>query len=192
MDGQLHYYDYDEQFNLIATHQRGTPGSFLPNEPVLFPELDQLKRVYISTHNNTPSKAISFMLPYNCKPSKMPYAGAIVGSYTSILAPTLNLNQPTGHKERYKIISKTWRASFSTLHPDTNRFLIESQLDSNQGEELSKITTAIKKLQVIPTMKVMLHKIINWRESFSFLSGEYLRKQRRRGEPANSPVLVTM
>ena len=39
--------------------------------------------------------------------------------------------------------------------------MIESQLDSNQDEELIKITTVIKKLQVIPTMKVMLHKIIN-------------------------------
>ena len=101
------------------------------------------------------------MLPYNCKPSKIPYAGAIIGSYTSILSPTLNLNQSTGHKEKYKIISKAWRASFSTLHPDTNRFLVESQLDSNQDEELIKITTTIKKLQIIPTMKVMLHKIIN-------------------------------
>ena len=45
IDGQLHYYDHDEQFNLIDTHQRGIPGSFLPNEPVSFPELDQLKRV---------------------------------------------------------------------------------------------------------------------------------------------------
>ena len=91
----------------------------------------------------------------------IPYAGAIIGSYTSTLAPTLNLNQPTRHKEKYKVISKAWRASLSTLHPDTNRFLVESQLDSNQDEELIKITTAIKKLQVIPTMKVMLHKIIN-------------------------------
>ena len=47
------------------------------------------------------------------------------------------------------------------MHADTAKFVRESQLATSEEVGLSKIMKVIKNLQVMPTIKVMLHKIIN-------------------------------
>ena len=127
--------------------------------------MNQLKRIHVSNPNTTPIKAISFMLPYRNPNSNIKYvtplAGAIVGSYSNSFMPSIDLSLNNSKKEHFRTTPKAWRASFSTMHADTAKFVRESQLATSEEVGLSTIMKVIKTLQVIPTVKVMLHKVVN-------------------------------
>ena len=139
-------------------------GMYEPGNPQPCPQMNQLKRIQVSNRNTTPIKAISFMLPYGSLKSNIKYvtplAGAIVGSYSNSFMPSIDLSLHNSKKEHFHTISKAWRASFSTMHADTAKFVRESQLATSKEIGLSKIMKVIKNLQVMPTIKVMLHKTI--------------------------------
>ena len=47
------------------------------------------------------------------------------------------------------------------MHPDTMKFVNESGLQYNVEKGVSELTKTIRNLRVLPSLKVMLHKIIN-------------------------------
>ena len=76
VDGKLRYYRMDDQSNLIATHLWGDPGTYIQGWTEPFPDLNELKRIYVSNPQMPNIKAISFMLPHrgDIKLKKLPYA----------------------------------------------------------------------------------------------------------------------
>ena len=95
----------------------GTPGTYAPGNPQPYPQMNQLKRIHVSSPNTTPINAISFMLPYRNPNSNIKYvtplAGAIVGSYSNSFVPSIDLSLNNSKKQHFRTISKAWRASFS-------------------------------------------------------------------------------
>ena len=98
------------------------------------------------------------MLPYR-KSTSYFKAGAIIGSYTHPLAHKVE----NKHSEKgiYPQLAKLWRSSLSTMHPDTMKFVNESGLQYDVEKGVSELTKTIRNLRVLPSLKVMLHKIIN-------------------------------
>ena len=138
------------------------PGTYMEGWTEPFPDLNELKRIYVSNPLVPNFKVISFMLPHkdDFKSKKLPYAGALMGYYYSSLVPIDNTKQ-VYEKSAYKAISKKWRASHSTLHDTTKQFINEARIDTSDDIGLSKLMKTVRELLVSPEMKVMIHKIVN-------------------------------
>ena len=153
-NGNLTFYSTNPDGIIDETDQIGLPGSLAPNHNTPYPNLNELKRIHVSFDK----QVINFMLPYR-KSTSYFKAGAIIGSYTHPLAHKVE----NKHSEKgiYPQLAKLWRSSLSTMHPDTMKFVNESGLQYDVEKGVSELTKTIRNLRVLPSLKVMLHKIIN-------------------------------
>jgi len=99
------------------------------------------------------------MLPYR-KSTSYFKAGAVIGCYTHPLAH--KIENPHTEKGIYPQLAKLWRSSLSTIHPDTMKFVNGSGVQYDAEKGISELTKTIRNLRVLPSLKVMLHKIINY------------------------------
>ena len=157
-DGLLHYYTQDHDSILTDAQMSGLPGTRVLESPVPYPTLNQLKRVHTSKTNSPNLILINFMLPHRADKDDLPFGGAIPGSYFYSKLPKLKLT--SSGNATYRVLSKHWRSSFSVLHPRTQQFLVDSN-HNQDGNELKQLVRAISNLQLPPSMRVMLHKIVN-------------------------------
>ena len=88
-------------------------------------------------------------------------SSAILGFYSNDFVPSIDITVPRDSTNLCRTISKAWRASFSTMHKRTEKLVHDSQIVVADDIGLSSVIKAIKNIQVVPAMKVMLHKIIN-------------------------------
>ena len=133
---------------LTDTGTSGQPGTRVPDSPVPYPTLNQLKRIHISKLGHPNPTVINFMLPHRADQDELPFAGAIPGSYFFLQLPKLKLTSPGN--TTYRMLSKQWRSSFSVLHRRTQQFVVDS---GHQGDkDLRQLAKAISKLQLPPSM----------------------------------------
>ena len=103
--GLLHYYTHDHNSTLTDTDMNGQLGTRVPESPVPYPTLNQLKRVHISKLGLPNPKVINFMLPHRADKDELhvPYAGAIPGSYLYSQLPKLKLT--SAGNATYRVLS---------------------------------------------------------------------------------------
>jgi len=112
----LTYYtrDPDDDLMINRSHQSGQPGQRVDHSSQNYPRLDDLKRVYISKHNNQihlVSWALSqYSLPPKKKTEIIQFAGLTAGSYSNKLG--------NDHTK----VSKQWRISNNKRHDHISQF----------------------------------------------------------------------
>ena len=80
-NGRLHYYTQDHESTLTDTGLCELPGTRIPDSPIPYPALNELKRIYTSKAEPPNLKVICFMLPHETQKDILPFAGAIPGTY---------------------------------------------------------------------------------------------------------------
>ena len=140
----FHYYTQDDNCTLTDTGICELSGTRVPDSPIPYPTLNQLKRVHTSKLEPPNHKVISFMLPHRTDRDNLPFAGAIPGTYFYSQLPKLTLVTPGN--ATFRTLSKQWRLSSSTIHPRTQQFIDDSGPNA-QGNH------ALKHLQSITFFK---------------------------------------
>ena len=123
-NGRLHYYTQDHESTLTDRGLCELPGTRVPDSPIPYPALNELKRIHTSKVEPPNLKVICFMLPHKKQKDILPFAGAIRGTYFHSQSPKVKLNTPGNATSR--ALSKQWRLSSSTIHPRTQQFINDS------------------------------------------------------------------
>ena len=71
-NGLLHYYTQDDKSTLTDAGIRVLPGRRVPDSPIPYPTLNELKRIQISKLEPPNLKVISFMLPHRADKDNLP------------------------------------------------------------------------------------------------------------------------
>ena len=186
-NGRLHYYTQDHESTLTDTGLCELPGTRVPDSPIPYPALNELKRIYTSKAEPPNLKVICFMLPHKKQKDILPFAGAIPGTYFHSQFPKMKLN--TAGNATFKALSKQWRLSSSTIHPRTQQFINDSGLNAHGSQALKPLIKVASKLQVPPPMRVMLHRLINNALYMGVVAHDY--QIQKKGVQPNADILVS-
>ena len=186
-NGLLHYYIQDHKSTLTDTGLCELPGTRVPDSPIPYPLLNELKRIHTTKLEPPNFKVIGFMLPHKADKDCLPYAGAIPGAYFSTLLPKLKLT--TSGNATFRTLSKHWRQASAIIHPKTKKFIDESGPDVQGDHALKSLIKTVGKLQIPPPMRVMIHKLINNALYMGIIAHNY--QLHIKGVQLNSVILVS-
>ena len=127
------------------------------------------------------------MLAHKADKDILPFAGAIPGTYFYSQLPKLKLVTPGN--VIFRTLAKQWRLSSSTIHPKTQQFIDDSGPSAQGNHALKHLIKAISKLQLPPSMRVMLHKLINNALYMGVVAHDY--QIHKKGVQPNADILVS-
>ena len=127
------------------------------------------------------------MLPHRSHNDGLTFAGAIPGTYFSPLSPKVKLT--SSGNSTFRTLSKVWRHSSATIHPRPQQFINDSGPSAHGGQPLKPLIKAVSKLQIPPTMRVMIHKLINNALYMGIIAHDY--QVHKKGVQLNSDILVS-
>ena len=127
------------------------------------------------------------MLPHRADKDSLPFAGAIPGTY--FFSPSPKLKLTSSGNATFRTLSKQRRHSSSTIHPRTRQFVDDSGPSAQGDHALKSLTKAVSKLQLPPSMRVMIHKLINNALYMGITAHDY--QVHKKGVPLNADILVS-
>ena len=163
------------------------PGTRVPDSPIPYPQLNELKRIHTTKLESQALKVINFVLPRRSHNDGLPFAEAIPGTYFPPLSPKVKLS--SSGNSTFKTLSKLWRHLSDTIHPRTQQFINDSRPSARGGQPLKALIKIVSKLQVPPTMRVMIHKLINNAVYMGIVAHDY--QVHKKGVQLNSDILVS-